>query len=230
MGNVRFQDAQVLMKASQPASPTASKSMSLDDSTPGSNYSSWEIQLQRRLVFPFWLMDARKKFNWMVRHLSHTSKSLELGSGMGSLVHVLREEGFDVVACDVADHSVRYDLAPVLYDGNRTPFDADSFDVCILSTVLHHVPNPDLLIEEALRVAPKVIIIEDIYSSSLQRQITEFADSLLNWEFEGHPHSNRNDEAWRDCFDRLNTTLIHAQSWPVGLIFRQAIYVLSRKI
>ncbi|MEL7487435.1 MAG: class I SAM-dependent methyltransferase [Pseudomonadota bacterium] len=183
----------------------------------------------RRVIFPFWVMDARKKFRWIAPHLRVDDQVIELGSGMGSLLDELRGEGFDVAACDIDDHSVREDLAPDIYDGRRADYPDGAFDVCILSTVLHHVSDPDALLREALRIAPKVIVIEDIYASEWQRRLTFAMDSLLNWEFLGHPHANRRDCEWRAAFDALGARLLHSQSTPIALFFRQAVYVIEQE-
>ena len=66
-------------------------------------------------------MDARKKYEWIAPQLQSDDEILELGSGMGSVVQVLRHRQHRVAAIDVADHSVRADLRPSLYDGVRLP-------------------------------------------------------------------------------------------------------------
>jgi len=45
-------------------------------------------------------------------------------------------------------------------DLERSPFTDDSFDLVVLQGVLHHVDNPRLVIAEAFRVAPRVVILE----------------------------------------------------------------------
>ncbi len=181
----------------------------------------------RRVVFPFWLLDAQKKYRWISDHLNLGDSILELGSGMGSVVHELRRHQHQVTAVDVQDTSVRHDLKPLIYDGERLPFADQAFDVCLLLTVLHHCPNPDQVLSEAGRVARRVIVIEDIYSSDLQRKLTHWLDSLLNWEFQGHPHNNRNDTAWRNSFRKSAMQLLFASKHRVALVFCQAIYVLK---
>jgi ubiquinone/menaquinone biosynthesis C-methylase UbiE len=45
-------------------------------------------------------------------------------------------------------------------DAHRMPFRDDSFDVVLLQSVLHHDDHPLQMIEEAFRIAPRVIIHE----------------------------------------------------------------------
>ena len=101
------------------------------------------------------------------------------------------------------------------------------FDVCLLSTVLHHCSNPDKVLSEALRVSKKVIVVEDIYDTPWRRALTHCFDSILNWEFVGHPHSNRTDAEWKATFKKCHATLVHTQSYNVAVLFRQAVYVIA---
>jgi len=182
----------------------------------------------RQLVYPFWLLDAKKKYRWIKASLTIDDVILEIGSGMGSVIHVLRQQGHQVVGVDVRDTSVKSDLAPTIYAGQQLPYPDQSFDVCLLLTVLHHCHNPDQVLSEAARVAKRVIVIEDIYNNRWQKRLTYCLDSLLNWEFFGHPHNNRSDAEWRNSFQKLGIQLIHASKHPVALVFCQVTYVLNR--
>lgn len=146
---------------------------------------------------------------------------------MGSVVQVLRNNGYQVSPVDVQDTSVRDDLIPTIYDGEHLPYTDQQFDACLLLTVLHHCSDPDQILAEAGRVARKVIVIEDIYSSRWQRRLTWWLDSLLNWEFTGHPHNNRSDLEWRNAFRELNQNLIVASKRRVAGVFCQVTYLLN---
>jgi len=181
----------------------------------------------RQLVFPFWMLDARKKYSWIAAKLNPDDAILELGSGMGSMVQVLRRQGHRVSAMDVKNTAIRADLAPAIYDGANLPYTTRAFDVCLLLTVLHHCPHPDQVLAEAIRTAKRVIIIEDVYDNGLQRKLTHWLDSLLNWEFRGHPHNNRTDKEWRDSFQAHNMQLTYVKKRRVALIFSQITYVID---
>jgi len=70
-----------------------------------------------------------------------------------------------------------------LYDGKKIPYDDDSFDVALLITVLHHTPHPEKILQEAQRVAKKIVLVEDVYSTVFHKYVTYFFDSLVNFEF-----------------------------------------------
>jgi SAM-dependent methyltransferase len=69
------------------------------------------------------------------------SDVLEIGAGMGSQSRTLSNMGFNVKAIDVQDSNyLDEQVWPVIiYDGNRIPFDDDSFDIIFSSSVLEHI-------------------------------------------------------------------------------------------
>lgn len=152
---------------------------------------------------------------------------LEIGSGPGTLVEVLRAGGHEVTAIDIDDTAFQPSLSPTIFDGKTIPYGEGTFDVAILATTLHHAEDPDGLIAEAARAARRVIVIEDIYRSEAQRRLTLFADSVANLEFEGHPHNNRDDAGWRAAFEAAGLSVRRAETKPYAGLFLQALYELS---
>jgi hypothetical protein len=94
--------------------------------------------------------------------------------------------------------------------------------------MLHHTTNAEALIREAGRVSDRVIIMEDIYENRFQQWITWFTDSLVNWEFYGHPHTNRTDAEWKELFERNGLKLEKVEYYRFLLLFRQVMYVLKK--
>ena len=173
---------------------------------------------------------ARGKVSHIDHLLPDTGSILDIGSGRGVVTSILRDRGFVVTPLDVRDRSMERELAPVVYDGTVIPFPDDAFDCALLLTVLHHTPDPDAVLREASRVARRIIIIEDVYTNTLQKYLTFFTDSLFNLEFRGHPHSNRTDAEWRRTFERLGLTLAADEvvEKRVLLLYRQVAYGLTR--
>lgn len=187
-------------------------------------FKRWLI---RYLIWPFWLLDASKKISWCKSFIGLQEQILDIGSGMGSVARCLKQRGHDITTVDVkATHVYRADAA-ILYDGKKLPFVDQQFDVALLLTVLHHCNEPDAILHEAARVAQRVIVIEDIYTNRWQRCLTQAMDSLLNWEFAGHPHNNRTDAEWRVCFAKQGFLLNFASKHRVGGVFYQSCYVLD---
>ena len=116
----------------------------------------------------------------------------------------------------------------MVYDGERLPFADKSFDACTIITVLHHTPDPDAILREAMRVTRKrIVIMEDIFRNPLQKQLTFFTDSLVNLEFEGHPHTNRSDAEWKETFERMGLKLVFREDFRTLVFFRQVVYVVE---
>ena len=163
--------------------------------------------------------------------LNAGERILDIGSGTCQVAEAFIARGFNVSTLDIADKSLVPALHPQVFDGGRLPYADDSFDVALLLTVLHHIPRPDDTIAEARRVARRVIIMEDVFTSRAEKWVTWIGDSWLNMEIFGHPHTNRDDAGWRETFKRLGLQVTKAREqidWFFPFRFRHATYVLSR--
>lgn len=149
---------------------------------------------------------------------------LDVGAGTCEVAAALRQLGHKVVPVDVRDLSCVEGLDPLVYDGARLPFGANSFEVALLVNVLHHVREPIPLLREITRVARRIVIHEDIFHTPAQRWLTELMDSLTNLEFVGHPHSNQDDEGWRRTFAQLGLKLLDARYKTFWRLFDNATY------
>ncbi|MEM8920253.1 MAG: class I SAM-dependent methyltransferase, partial [Pseudomonadota bacterium] len=179
----------------------------------------WRTPVLGSAIHALWMADARRKRDWIAPHLSVDDRLLDVGSGPGTVLSVMREAGFQIDGLDIRDASCREDVRPILYAGGRTPFADKSYDAALLLTMLHHTTDPDAILVEATRIAKRVLVIEDIYTSGFQRRLTKVADSVTNLEFFGHPHTNRDDASWRMAFQRLGFKLIHASQKPYAGAF-----------
>lgn len=187
----------------------------------------WKLPILGPLTFACWKVDAARKLGWMKDHVSLMGSHVEIGSGPGSVLDVMRAKDYDIDGLDIRDCSYREDLRPVLYDGKSMPFCKHAYDTALLPTILHHTSNPEAIIKEAARIARRVIIIEDVYEGRIMEWLTKRFDSLMNLEFTGHPHSNRTDAQWQTTFARLGLSIQHRSVHRVAGIFKQAVYVLE---
>ena len=187
----------------------------------------WSIPILAPLTFAAWKIDARRKLGWMNAHLSKTDNHIDIGSGPGSLLSVMRDQDYQIDGLDITDSAYSHDLTAQIYDGQIMPFATSAYDTALLSTMLHHTPDPDHILREAARIARRLIIIEDVYDGPVMEWLTKRFDSLMNLEFKGHPHSNRTDAEWKASFARMNMTLLSCNIYPVAGIFRQAVYVVE---
>ncbi|MEL6186640.1 MAG: methyltransferase domain-containing protein [Myxococcota bacterium] len=188
----------------------------------------WRTPVLGAAVFRVWQADALRKLDWMSEFLPSSGPLLEVGSGPGSLLRALRSAGYSTVGLDVRDDAFEEALRPILYDGGPFPFEDDHFAASVVATTLHHAHRPVHVLKEAARVAPRVLVIEDIYRTAAQRKLTKIVDSLVNLEFRGHPHHNQSDQGWRSTFAELGLELVHTSQRPFAGAFLQALYVLER--
>ena len=153
---------------------------------------------------------------------------LDIGSGNCALNLLTKNAGFDITGLDIKNKSAFPEIEPVIYDGKKLPFKDEEFDVVQLITVLHHIKDPDFTVEEAIRVGKKVIIMEDIYTNYFQKIITFIADSINNWEFIGHPHTNKTDQQWRELFKKNSMKIEKVEYYNFLLFFKQVTYTLTK--
>lgn len=177
------------------------------------------------------LWRAGIKVQRIAPYLEAGQNILDIGTGNGGVAYLLEKElGLPVHPVDVVNKSRLEDIVPQIFDGKSLPFADYSFPTVMLLTVLHHAHHPKLLIKEAARVSTdKVIIMEDIYSNPVQKLLTNFMDSVVNWEWRNHPYNNKPDQEWRDVFDQIGLSVTQANYHRIGVIFSQVTYVLKKK-
>jgi ubiquinone/menaquinone biosynthesis C-methylase UbiE len=193
----------------------------------------------------------RRVLDGIVRHFAHTalearaekivklfenqvppgSRVLDLGGGWGFYAAPLKKRGHEPLVLDVLTPG--YQKAPVmLYDGLRIPFPDQSFDVTILVTMLHHVPDPEALLKEVQRVTRhRVVVVEDLYHHALGRFWTICRDRILNVEFTAHPHQFRKDGEWREFFKMAGFSVDFFKSfytWVAGCRILNGMYILNK--
>lgn len=181
----------------------------------------------RRAVYRLGRGRAENVCRQVTPWLNESDWILDIGAGTCNVCEILAERDFDVTPVDVEDLSFVDGLRAKIFDGERLPFDDDEFDVALLLAVLHHTEHPERLLAEAARVAPRLIVMEDVCENRLQKYATRAIDSLLNLEFLGHPHTNKSDDEWRRIFAATGLRLLAAadERW---LAVKSATYSLER--
>lgn len=160
------------------------------------------------------------------------NKVLDIGSGDCDVAKKLKEIGFNVTPLDIKNRSHIKSVQPVLYDGKHIPFENNLFDTALLIFVMHHTKDPVELLKEAKRVSKKRLIIkEDIYRNEKEKLMTYISDSFVNFEFFGHPHSNKPDIEWKAVFSDLNLNLVSSRYSSAKLLcfpFYHGTYILDK--
>lgn len=84
-------------------------------------------------------------------------RALDVGCGVGQVVHRLKQAGHDAWGVDVSEPSIararQFSGQCLMYDGRRLPFPDAHFDAVGALNVLEHVDEPEAFITELARVA-----------------------------------------------------------------------------
>lgn len=164
--------------------------------------------------------------------LKNSKKILDIGSGTGDVAFLLVEHGKDITPVDVGDfHGPRL-VKTIIYDGQKLPFPDKSFDTALLLMVMHHTPNPEIVFDEASRVAKELIVIETSYTTPINRWFTIISDALGNLRSEAFWSSYKSDSEWRELFAKKKFAIIKTQKYHdrnFGLPFLHIVYYLRRK-
>lgn len=117
------------------------------------------------LHFPQYLFNLGVLFHGL--RVSPGDVVLELGAGSCWVSHFLNLYGCPTVAVDVSesglelgrelfrrDSATRWELEPrfLVYDGHHLPLPDASCDRVVIHDAFHHVPNPDAILQELVRV------------------------------------------------------------------------------
>ena len=168
----------------------------------------------------------------MARHfedwLEPNQRIVDIGAGPCLMSELFADRGHQVTPLDVRNLSCARELDSVVYDGRSMPFDDNAFDVGLIQFVLHHIADQDQVLREALRVAPRLIVGEDLIHGGLQTWFTYAWDSILNSEYIGHPHSNRSEAGWRAKFDELGCDMVNIRYCRWGGL-SQAMFDVRRR-
>ena len=129
-----------------------------------------------RAAIPFRSRTVRKEtlhsVSLALPHVSRGASVLDVGCGEGYVIDELARRGLDAQGVDIVDIRRPRSCPFRLYDGQSLPFRDASFDLVMLSFVLHHVPDDRKLrlLQEAIRVSRnKVLVVEDTPVSVVDR-------------------------------------------------------------
>lgn len=170
-----------------------------------------ENRIMNNFLYRLLTYRAEETVKDIENYFSKADYIVDIGAGGCNITEVMRKKGYRIEPIDIRNSSFVKGLEPLVYDGEKIPFKDNSFTASLIVTVLHHAPNNKKIIEEAMRVSRKIVIIEDIYNSPMHKRLTFFMDSLVNIEFRGHPHTNRSDKEWKELFNELGLKLKDAK-------------------
>ena len=129
-------------------------------------------------------INANLKVQILAPFLGGIQKILDVGCGDLRLAEAMLKynSNLSITGVDVVDFEHRPRGVKFLkYDGKKLPFTRGSFDTVLIFHVLHHCNNPYNVLQEAVRVAKKrVIVIEPVYRVSAEIPIMRLVDWFYN--------------------------------------------------
>lgn len=144
--------------------------------------------------------------NWFAKFVPSGSRILDVGCGDGSISALLRQKRLDisVQGIDVVPRANAH-IPVEFFDGAALPVPDSSFDVVLLSDVLHHTADPALLLREARRVA-KLVLIKDHYREGFAANARlRFMDWVGNARFGvALPYNYWTRQQWSSVWQQLN--------------------------
>jgi SAM-dependent methyltransferase len=165
------------------------------------------------------------------------ARVLDVGCGDGRMARAVAQRRPDV-AIEGIDVLVRSEAAiPVApFDGARIPLADASVDAVLFIDVLHHTPDPGVLIAEAARVARRTVIIKDHLADGLLAEATlRFMDRVGNARHGvALPYTYWRRRQWRAAFEGSGLTV---EVWrerlalypaPASLVFDRSLHLLTR--
>lgn len=159
-------------------------------------------------------------------------KVLKLGNGIGYLTEAL-SQNLDITVVDVAlSEGVINKEQVVLYDGLHLPFEDNSFDCTVCVFVLHHTPDPLVVLREMKRVSKRLVIVEETYDSLFSKLDLVYRDIYVNL-FAGqsskiHWGSYFSTISIKDTFEELDLQVFHSNTKPHRNYYKET-YVVEQK-
>ncbi len=166
---------------------------------------------------PYWetSLKADRTIKRIEPYIPDNQTILDVGAGVGSVACKLMRQGHKVVCLDIDNSMIYSDIDLIIYDGVRFPFEDNHFDVAVIINSLHHCEQPKPVLQEAVRVAKCIIVIEDTFVHPLEKWIVAISDSLGNLEF--YMHNYMSISEWKEYLDAQNFNIISFVQWQAVL-------------
>jgi len=163
---------------------------------------------------------------------------LDIGCGNGRISSMIAESrsDIDIKGIDIKKRKEKCFIPVEVFDGQHIPYDDKSFDTAIFVDVLHHIPDPMIILREASRVVRNCIVIKDHNADRFLGNITlKFMDWVGNARYGVVLEYNYlKKEQWQEAFSVLGLTVgdcnnsLHLYPGPVDWIFGRSLQFVCR--
>lgn len=174
--------------------------------------------------------------NWFAELVPPRTRVLDVGCGDGKISALLQSKrpDIDVQGIDVLPRETTH-IPVKMFDGTHFPFSSESVDVVLFSDVLHHTPDPTILLREAGRVSSRCVIIKDHYREGFAANTRlRFMDWVGNARFGvALPYNYWTEQQWHAAWhdvglqpERLLTSL-HLYPKAADWIFGAKLHFIA---
>ncbi len=173
----------------------------------------------------------------LVDLLPHGATVLDVGCGDGLIDKLIGERRPDLTisGTDIVVRS-KVHIPITKFDGQKLLYEDQSMDVVMFVDVLHHTEDPEVLLQEARRVARKAIVLKDhTCDGLLARPTLRFMDWVGNAPHGVPlPYNYWPERRWREAFARLN---LQPSVWisrldlyppPASWLFDRSLHFVAR--
>ncbi len=194
---------------------------------------SWMGSWHRAFVFE---RRTRVLAEMLAAQIPERASVLDIGCGDGAIAGVIAQ-----LRPDISIQGVEFLVRPECkiecraFDGASLPFPDGSFDVCLFVDVLHHTPDPAILLREAARVSRSFVLLKDHLDENIFDDVTlRFMDWVGN-----RPHgvvltyNYQSRRQWAEYFSRCGlavttwTTRVPLYPPPVSLVAGRGLHFVS---
>jgi len=165
--------------------------------------------------------------------LPNGARVLDVGCGDGLVALRLMEARPDITVHGVDVLLRERPLIDVqIFDGEKLPFEDDSFSCVLFVDVLHHTEDPALILAEAVRVASRSVVIKDhLLDPLLAYPTLAFMDWLGNvHQGVALPNNYWRHDSWQRAFEQLGlsvrtwSTALSLYPWPASWVFGRGLH------
>jgi len=163
------------------------------------------------------------------------ARVLDIGCGDGSLSQLIaqRRPDLEIVGIEVLVRE-KVQIPVRQFDGRRIPYPDSSFDAAMLVDVLHHTDDPTILLREAARVSPNVVIKDHTKDGLLAGLRLRFMDNVGNARFGVNlPYNYWSYQKWQEACRALDMDVsmwrakLGLYPWPATYVFDASLHFLA---